>query len=149
MTEDTDDGQISLLLLGLAALSLMLVLVFVAASSVHVEHRRLLDVADAVAMDAADAVDARTYYATDGITQVPVTAATVRDSVTESLRRQPPVPGCENVRVEVPTGVTDTGQVVVTLACTARPAFAGRLAGAVPLGVDLQVTTSARARTDG
>lgn len=141
-----DDGQISLLILGLTTMCIALVLVFVAASSVHLQHKRLVDTADAVAADAADAIDAGSYFTRDRIHQVPVTEGTVRESVEGLLAQSSPVRGCTGLRVVEPTGVTGGGEVVVSLACTAHPAYAG-LRGAVAVTVPLSVTTQARART--
>ena len=142
-----DDGQISLLILGFTTMCVALVLVFVAASSVHLQHKRLLDTADAVAADAADAIDTRAYFGRDGIREVPVTDASVRSSVNSLLDRKPSVRGCSGLRAVAPTRVTAQGEVVVSLRCTAHPAYAGGLNGAIALTVPLQVTTQARART--
>lgn len=57
-----DDGQIMLLSMAFGAITLVLVLVVAAVSSIYLERKELLALADAMAADAADAVDERAYY---------------------------------------------------------------------------------------
>ena len=53
-----DEGTIGILTLGFTVLALMLILVVSAATSVHLTRLRLTHLADELAEDAADAVDA-------------------------------------------------------------------------------------------
>lgn len=57
-----DDGQIMLLSMAFGVITLVLVLVVAAVSSIYLERKELLALADAMAADAADAVDERAYY---------------------------------------------------------------------------------------
>src|SRR5262245_64227394 len=57
-----DAGQISLLVLGLFVLVAMLILGTIDVTAAQLARMRLLDTADAIALDAADALDERTAY---------------------------------------------------------------------------------------
>ncbi|MDM7832473.1 hypothetical protein [Cellulomonas edaphi] len=58
-----DDGQIMLLTLGFVVVAMLLVSVVVSAAGVHLERKRLLALADVMALEAADAVDDDAYFA--------------------------------------------------------------------------------------
>ncbi|HEY6798381.1 MAG TPA: hypothetical protein VI248_27190, partial [Kineosporiaceae bacterium] len=80
-----------MLLLGYALIVLAVVFAGASATAVHLARHRLLSVADAAALDAADALDARRYYAEVGGAGmapervVSLSAASVRASVTSFL----------------------------------------------------------------
>ena len=113
-----DEGAVTVLVLGYAILALMLVLVVVSASAVHLDRKRLLALADASALAAADDVDRGTYYASgvrpgDG---VPLTDAQVRTSVQQYLKSLPP----EDfpVTVDPVTGADPSGRVAEVRLCS-------------------------------
>jgi len=57
-----DSGQIMLLTSAFVAFALLLVSVVVSATGVHLDRKRLFDVADAAALDAADSMGEDTFY---------------------------------------------------------------------------------------
>lgn len=146
-----DDGQITLLVLGYAVIVLALVLTAVSATSVHLARHRLLSVADAAALDAADALDRRRFYAElqgagPGPDQVvALTDESVRAGVAAYLGATPAAAGLGEVQVGDPTGAPDGFTAEVTLVTRAAlpllPAFLGGRAG-----VTVRVTARARAR---
>lgn len=143
-----DTGQISVLVLGYTVLALLLVLVVTAASSVHLERKRLLSLADAAAADAADAVDLDGYYGSelpsDG---VPLTDASVRRSVDRYLQRATGSAGLpRGARVAPTTGTPDGVTAEVTLVAVADVPFVGTLVGYD--GVPLSVTARAHVALD-
>jgi uncharacterized membrane protein len=99
---DRDEGQILLLGIAYGLLALALVLVVASASAVHIERKQLIALADAAALDAADALDAELFYlGTDATTTptdvsgtdvaVPLTREGVRTAVAAHLEgRRPP-----------------------------------------------------------
>ena len=58
-----DDGQVMILTLGFVVVALLLITVVVSAAGVHLERKRLLALADLLALEAADAVGDDQYFA--------------------------------------------------------------------------------------
>ena len=140
-----DDGQVAPLIVIDAVIAVALVLVGGAATELHLARTRLLALADAAALDAADALDEEAYYR-DGVVPgqgVPLTDATVRDSAASLLGRLPAPVDLVALAVEDPTGSPDGLTAEVTLAAVVRPALLPPwLGGAVE--VPLRVTSRAR-----
>lgn len=147
-----DSGQITLLLIGYAAVALVLVVVGVDASAVFLARRALASAADAAALDAAQAVDRTAVYdgAIDGcaaplpidpdLARTRAFAALADDG--DDLRRAFPRLGPADVTV-------DTGTVTVRLTGRARVPF-GRLLAVLLPGHDdgaVQVDVVAHARS--
>ena len=147
-----DGGQIVPLVIGYALVALLLVVVVTDGTAVHLQRGRLYALADAAALDAADALDPAAFYtappsptARRGI--LPVTDDGVRRAVTAYLDGAPTrLTGVTVGAATGATGATDGG-VTVTLTATARlplvDAVVGRWAGGVPL----RATAHARAIT--
>jgi hypothetical protein len=142
-----EDGQVLLLILVYALIAVALVTVVVSASAVHLQRKRLLSVADAAALDAADALDAGAFYA-DGTAPgqgVPLTDASVRTSVQEYVALIDAPSRFEGFAVAPSTGTPDGRTAEVTLVAVARPPLLSSVISAFSDGVGLRVT--ARART--
>jgi len=60
--KNSDDGQISILLIGMMSVSLLLILGVIGATSMQLSRIQLLDAADAAALDAADSIAEATVY---------------------------------------------------------------------------------------
>ena len=143
-----DDGQVLLLALVYGLIAILLVLVVIAASAVHLDRKRLLALADAAALDAADAIDEAAYFEAaagpDGIDAVPVTDATVRDSATAYLQRQQAPGRFVDLAVDTAaTGTPDGTTAVVVLTARSLPLLPDAVAGSFSAGVPLRVTASA------
>ena len=140
-----DAGQVLLLGLAYGLLALALVLLIASAAAVHLERTELLALADAAALDAADALDAETFYTGAGGAVVPLTDDGVRAAVAEHLASSPGAAGLTGLAVAEPTGTSDGRTAQVTLTAVARPPF---LPWGVVLwsdGIPLRVTSAARA----
>lgn len=147
-----DDGQVLLLALVYGLVAILLVLVVVAASAVHLDRKRLLALADAAALDAADAVDEAAYFeataAETGLDAVPLTDATVRDSVVAYLQRQQAPSRFTGLGVDTDaTGTPDGSTAVVVLTARSLPFLPDVVAGAYRSGVPLRVSASAVSQT--
>lgn len=168
--DDGESGQILLLTIAYGLLALALVLVLASASAVHIERKQLLALADAAALDAADAIDLDLFYG-DGFSAgdidgeglsaltvgqgegpsegqwpaVPLTDATVRDAVAAHLAAAPAAAGLTGLGVGEPTGTPDGVTAQVTLTAVARPPFLPWAIVAWSDGIALRATTTARA----
>ncbi len=80
-----------LLTLGFVVVAILLITVVASAASVHLERKRLLALADVLALEGADAVGDDRYYApgSDREPGLPLTDAAVRAGVEEYLRDNP------------------------------------------------------------
>ena len=141
----SDDGQIVPLLIGYLLVALLLIVVVVDVTAVHLQRGRLYGLADAAALDAADALDTGDFYR-HGVRSavLPVTDEGVRVSVRRYL--DDARPRLDRVAMAEPSGL-DGENVQVTLTARARlpivDAAVRRWAGGVPL----RVTAHARALT--
>lgn len=148
LREQPDDGQVLLLVLAYAAISISLVLVVVSASAVHLERKRLLEVADGAALDAADEVDERIYFpagARPG--SVPLSDGSVRAAVEDYLADRGAYADFDDLTVDASTGSSDGRTAEVTLYATVQPPLIGWALEAFSDGVVLRATSRARVDT--
>lgn len=135
-----DEGSTILLTIGFAALALALVLVGVAATSVYVEHKRLLSLADMLASTAAESFSIDDVLVLpDGSVRPVLDDARVQRSVVTALAES----GHGGLRgVDIDSAVTVDGRSAeVSLSSDWRPPM---LTLFVPEGVRIQATASAR-----
>ncbi|WP_159622721.1 pilus assembly protein TadG-related protein [Ruania rhizosphaerae] len=119
-----DDGQILLLSLVYGVVTLALVLVVVSVSAIYLERKRLLSLADALAADAADAVDEASFYGGAAVDpgDLPLTDASVQGAVADYLAAAPAgVAEFEDFGVVPPTGSPDGLTAQVSLTARVRP----------------------------
>jgi Putative Flp pilus-assembly TadE/G-like len=141
-----EDGQILLLALGYTLIAFALVAVAVDATAVHLARTQLLDAADAAALDAADAVDAGTVYASGLGRDVPLSAEAVRDQAQTYLSTYEPPSRLEAVGLTGGTGSPDGVSAVVELSATVRLPIAAPVVASFAGGVTVTVRSTARAR---
>lgn len=143
-----DDGQVLLLVIAYAAIAIALVLTVVSASQVHLERKRLLEAADAAALDAADEIAEDVYFgggARPG--SVPLSERSVRDAVDGYLDERRAWVEFDDLAVAPGTGTPDGRTAVVTLRATVDPPLIGWALEAWSDGVPLEVTSRARVAT--
>lgn len=142
--DDGERGQIMLLSLGFGVLALALVLVVAAASSIYLERKQLLALADGAAADAADAIDYGLYYAgeRDGL---PLSDASVQEAVSEHLASSAAASTFHGLGVAAGTGTSDGRTAHVTLTAVARPVVVPWVLVPWSDGFAITVTSSARA----
>lgn len=142
-----DDGQVLLLILVYCLIAVVLVTVVVSASAVHLDRKRLLAMADAAALDAADAVDLDAFYRHGAApsTGVPLTDSSVRRSVEEYVRLAGGPESFPAFTLGDSTGTTDGRTATVTLTARSRPPLLTAVTAAHADGIPLRVTAHARA----
>lgn len=142
-------GQITLLSIAFAALALLLMTAVVSATSVHLERKHLLVLADDLALAAADSLDLDAFYggraaAPSTGAVVPLTDTGVRRSVAASLGALPGTgSGLDGLQVES-AGSPDGRTARVTLTAVARPALISWVTAPWSDGILMRVTSSAR-----
>lgn len=146
-TRAADDGQITILALGFALIAFVLVAVVADAAAVHLARTQLTDVAEAAALDSADALADIAYR--DGIkgaqgSAVPVTDDTVREQAERYLATYEPTSRLEAVRMLPGTGTADGQSATVTLAGRARLPIAAFVVASWNGGITVTATVTAR-----
>lgn len=140
-----EDGQISVLILGMTVIVLTLIVGALAVTSVQISRMRLLDAADTAALDATDEDVSGVYEGNIG-RAVPVTDAGVQKSATESLASRELPPGLLSWQVAGGTRAEDGDTAVVVLTGEADLPLVGGLLE--DLGGSVTVTVESRARAD-
>lgn len=143
-----DQGNITLLSLGMSVVAMMLVLVVSAATAVHVQHTRLMHLADELALDAADALDVPRYYAGEAALPtenagVEVTQSRMETTVADGLLRSQQRTNLDGVRV-VEVSSSDGNTATVTIAVVVYPLFGMEALLPYADGITLTATGSAR-----
>ncbi|NHN56449.1 hypothetical protein G9U51_11735 [Calidifontibacter sp. DB0510] len=139
-----EEGRILLLGAGLFALLGLLVVGGVDVTAVQLAKLRVLDAADAAALNAADDADPTDLYKGGVGTGIPLTAGRVATSARTSLSRQDRPAHVTNWAVtsaSAPDGTT----AVVGLTATVDPPLSGRFLRAI--GADVTVRVESRARS--
>ncbi|MGO1174366.1 MAG: pilus assembly protein TadG-related protein, partial [Actinomycetaceae bacterium] len=143
--DDAESGQVMVLGLGFTVVLVVLVLVVAAATAIHLDRKRVLGVADAAAVAAADAVAEEAFYGADR--EALLTDAAVREAAANYLARIDPssFDGVRTLELGEPTGAVDGTTAVVTLVATIDPPFVPALVTDAVGPVDVTVTGRARA----
>jgi hypothetical protein len=138
-------GQVTLLILGFAFVSMLLVMGTVVVTSAQLQRMRLLDAADGAALDAADSLDVAAYDR--GLADaVAVNNQTVATTAQHYLASRPRPPGMLAWAVAPGTGSPDGETAVVRLVGRADVPVVGGLFRALGGAVTITVESRARAR---
>lgn len=147
---ERDEGQIMLLTSAFVAFALLLVTVVVSATQVHLERKRLYELADALALTAADSMTHETFYT--GQARVPeegavltLSDASIRSDVQDYLARNPAaLAGLHDVAV-TDASTLDGRTARVALAARARPAMVSWVTQLWSDGIIIRAESRARA----
>jgi uncharacterized membrane protein len=137
-----DDGQVLLLSIAYGLLALLLVGIVVSASAVHLARKELLRTADLAALEAADTFDVDAYF--QGGTTLRLTDDGVAASVEAYLRQAPQSGRFSDLQV-IEATTTDGRTARVTLRAVADVPLLNSVTAAWSDGVELEVTSHARA----
>ena len=154
-----EDGQVALLILAYCIITFLLVTVVVSLTAIHIARTRLVNLADAAALDAADSLENPTYYGAGGsgggagggagqgsgptAGVVPLSDATVRASVHDYLATAPVNPALENLTIGDPTGALASDAAQVTLVALVRPPLVTYVLAMWGGGITIHVTSQA------
>lgn len=139
-----DRGQLTVLVIGLFAMVVLLIIGGIDVTAAHLARVRLIDTADAAALDAADAIDEVTAYHHGIGSSVTVSDATVREAVAGYLGARNLPSGVEALAVAPGSGTPDGQTAVVVLTGSAVLPMTGGVLAA--LGRSVTITVEARAR---
>ncbi|WP_426594890.1 pilus assembly protein TadG-related protein [Cellulomonas sp. McL0617] len=142
-----DDGQVMLLTLGFVVIALLLISVVASAAHVHLERKRLLALADVLALEGADAVASDRYYAPGADRQpgVPLTDATVRREVEQYLRDNPDATAQWDQFTVLSATTPDGSSAYVHLGAVTHPVLLSWVLAPWQDGIALEAESSARA----
>ena len=139
-----DEGQIALMVLLYTLICLSLVAVAVNASAVHLARTQLLDTADAAALNAAEALDQETVYATGVSEALPLSAVSVREQVEVYVASYQPPSRLSDVAIGPDTGSGDGSSATVELSGLVRLPIAASVVKAWHGGITVTVRSTAR-----
>lgn len=141
-----DEGRLTILVLGLTVVVLTLVVGALAVTSAHISRMRLLDAADAAALDATD--DGASHIYDEGVgAALPLSDETVQETAAQSLASRPRPHGIESWGVAPGTGSPDGEEAVVRLTGEADLPLIGGLLRDLGGSVTISVESRARAGT--
>jgi Putative Flp pilus-assembly TadE/G-like len=136
-----EDGQVMVLIIGYVLLTLLLVTVVAAVSSVYLAQKRLLSIADGAALAAADSYTLQQVSSAAGAPGTVLTREQVRAAVAAYLQRNDAVSDLRGVGIDAGTGTMDGRSAQVSLSAVAHPLFLNFL---VPDGIAVTATSTAR-----
>lgn len=141
-SDTTEDGQITVLIIGYILLSLLVVAVVTAVSAVYIEHKKLLSVADGAALSAADTFSIASIDAGGGEPAPALDSESVSRAAAAYLDRSGAVPRFNNLGLDPATGAPDSRTARVVLTAVVHPPLVNFL---VPAGIPIVATADARA----
>ncbi len=140
-----ESGQLSVLILGMVVLAMLLIVGGVDVTAAQLARVRLVDAADAAALDAADALDEATAYRSGLSDAVVVSSASVRGAAAAYLAMRPKPEGVRAWGVAAGTGAVNGDTAVVALDATVELPMTGGLLAALGKSITVHVEAKARA----
>ena len=134
----TEDGQLMVLIIGYVLLALLVATVVAAASSVYIEHKKLLSLADGASVAAADSFTlGQLRKRRRKPHRRPQTGARVRSAAVDYLNRNGAFARFSGLAVGPGTGSPDGSTAVVVLSAAVHPPVVNFL---VPDGIRIEAT---------
>ena len=131
------------LIIGYLLLGLLLATVVMAASSVYLEHKKLLSLADGASVAAADSFTLGQLGGSVGTPAAVLDGGRVRRTAVDYLERNGAFTRFSGLAVAPGTGSPDGATAVVTLSAAVHPPVVNFL---VPDGIRVEATSTARSR---
>ncbi|WP_309106482.1 pilus assembly protein TadG-related protein [Arthrobacter sp.] len=136
-------GQITVLIIGYILLALLLTSVVVAVSTVYIEHKKLLSMADGASVAAADSYTLGQMETKAGTPSAVLNGGRVQAVVMDYLTQNDAFIRFDALAVEPSTGSREGSTAVVVLSAVVHPPIVNFL---VPDGIAIQAESTARAR---
>jgi uncharacterized membrane protein len=138
-----EDGQMMVMILGYVTLALLVTTVVIGISSVYLEHKRLLSLADGASLAAADSYTLGEVDIQGGSPSATLNPARVRNVAADFVSRSPAAQRFEGLAVAGSTGSPDGATAVVVLTASVHPPVVNFL---MPDGIRIEATSTARSR---
>jgi hypothetical protein len=138
-----EDGQLTVLIIGYVLLALLVTTVVVGISSVYLEHKRLLSLADGASMAAADSFTLGDVGSDGGTPSAVLASERVRSVAGDFLSRNPSAQRFDRLEIGTATGSPDASTAVVVLTAAVHPPVVNFL---VPDGIRIEASSTARSR---
>ncbi len=140
-----DRGQISVLILGLTVIAMLLIVGGVDLTAAQLARVRLVDSADAAALDAADALDDAAAYRQGLDGAVVLSSTSVREAAAAYLAARPKPAGVSAWELADGSGAMSADTAVVVLDGVVELPLTGGLLSALGRTVSVRVEARARA----
>lgn len=131
------------MILGHVAVALLVATVVIGISSVYLEHKRLLSLADGASLAAADSYTLGEVATQGGSPSAVLNPARVRNVAADFVARSPAAQRFNDLAVAGATGTPDGSTAVVVLTAAVHPPVVNFL---VPGGIPIEATSTARSR---
>ncbi|SCB83172.1 Putative Flp pilus-assembly TadE/G-like [Pseudarthrobacter enclensis] len=145
MTGSTTDenGQLTVMIIGYVTVALLVATVMIGISSVYLEHKRLLSLADGASLAAADSYTLGEVASQGGSPSAVLNPARVRAVAADFVSRSPAAARFQGLAVAGSTGTPDGSTAVVVLTAEVHPPVVNFL---VPGGIAIEAASTARSR---
>jgi cell division protein FtsL len=141
--QNSEDGQLIVLIIGYVLLALLVATVVAAASSVYIEHKKLLSLADGASVAAADSFTLGQLENAAGSPNAMLSGARVRSAAVDYLDRDGAFTRFSGLAVAPVTGSPDGSTALVVLSAAVHPPLVNFL---VPDGIRIEASSTARSR---
>jgi hypothetical protein len=138
-----EGGQMIVMIIGYVMLALLVVTVVIGISSVYLEHKRLLSLADGASLAAADSYTLGEVTGPGGSPSAVLGSGRVRNVASDFVARSPASARFNGLAVTQGTGSPDGSTAVVVLSSMVHPPVVNFL---VPDGIRIEATSIARSR---
>jgi uncharacterized membrane protein len=138
-----ENGQLTVMIIGYVTLALLVATVMIGISSVYLEHKRLLSLADGASLAAADSYTLGEVASQGGSPSAVLNPARVRAVAADFVSRSPASARFQGLAVAGATGTPDGSTAVVVLTAEVHPPVVNFL---VPGGIAIEATSTARSR---
>lgn len=140
---DREGGQLIVLIIGYVLLALLVATVVMAVSSVYIEHKKLLSLADGASVAAADSFTLGQLETSAGTPSAVLDGARVRSVAIDYLERDGAFDRFSSLVIAPESGSPDGSTAVVTLSVAVHPPVVNFL---VPDGIRVEASSTARSR---